>query len=124
MKARKKLNQVRDRRAARVAARIMGTAERPRLVVSRSNQYVYAQLVDDALGKTIAAVSSFGKGDGTGAAGKKGTKTEQAFAAGVALAGKALEKGIKTAVFDRGSSRFHGRVKSFADGAKKGGLKI
>lgn len=124
MKTRKKLNQKRGRRAARVAARIMGTAERPRLVVSRSNQYVYAQLIDDALGQTLAAVSSFGKGEGAGTTGKKETKTAQAFAAGVALAEKALEKGIKTAIFDRGSSRFHGRVKSFADGAKKGGLKI
>ena len=108
------------RRAARVAAQILGTATKPRLIVNRSNRYVYAQLIDDAKGNTLAAVSSFGK-EG---AGTKGTKSVQAFAAGEALAKKALEKGIKTAVFDRGASRFHGRVKQFADGAKKGGLKI
>ena len=120
MNARKKLNKVRMRRAARVAAQILGTAAVPRLVVSRSNRYVYAQLVDDAKGATLAAVSSFGK-EG---AGVKGTKSVQAFAAGIALAKKALEKGIKRAVFDRGSSRFHGRVKQFAEGVKKGGLKL
>jgi large subunit ribosomal protein L18 len=127
MKPRKKLNIKRKRRTARVAARIAGTATEPRLVVNRSNRYVYAQLIDDAKGITLAAVSSFGKAGpkgGTAAKRPGGTKSEQAFAAGEALAMKAVEKGITTAVFDRRSSKFHGRVKSFADGAKKGGLKI
>lgn len=107
------------RRAARVSATIQGTAVTPRLVVNRSNRYVYAQLIDDAKGHTIAAVSSFGKN----AAGK-GTKSKQAFAAGEALAKKALEKGIVRVVFDRRSSKFHGRIAQFAEGAKKGGLTI
>ncbi|MGC9968714.1 MAG: 50S ribosomal protein L18 [Minisyncoccia bacterium] len=120
MNARKKLNQKRIRRAARVSARLYGTASVPRLVVSRSNRYVYAQLVDDVKNHTIVAVSSFGKG---GAA-VKGTKSVQAFATGEALAKKALEKGIARVVFDRRSSKFHGRIQQFAEGAKKGGLKM
>ncbi|MGC9599283.1 MAG: 50S ribosomal protein L18 [Minisyncoccia bacterium] len=120
MKQRKKLNQKRIRRAARVSAKIFGTASMPRLVVNRSNRYVYAQLIDDAKGETLAAVSSFGKSN---AAGKK-TKSVQAFAAGEALAKKALEKGITRAVFDRREAKFHGRVKQFAEGAERGGLTL
>lgn len=120
MNARKKLNKKRARRAARVGIRIVGTALVPRLVINRSNRYLYAQLVDDTKDRTLAAVSSFGKGG----AGAKGTKSMQSFAAGEALAKKALEKGIKSAVLDRRSAKFHGRIKQFAEGAKKGGLKI
>lgn len=123
MKSRKKLNQKRVRRAARVRAGVRGTASRPRLVVNRSNRYIYAQLVDDAKGHTLAAVSSFSKGGVTGVT-KEKTKSAQAMSAGGALAKKALEKGIKNAVFDRRSYKFHGRVKSLAEGAKKGGLTI
>lgn len=122
MKPRKKLNIRRARRAARVSIRVRGTAETPRLVVSRSNQYIYAQLVDDVAGRTLAAVSSFAKG--AGVAGAKATKSAEAFAAGEMLGKKAKEKGIASAIFDRREARFHGRVKSFADGAKKAGLKI
>lgn len=106
------------RRAARVGTLIRGTAARPRLVVNRSNRYLYAQLIDDAKGHTIAAIST------KGAASGKATKTLQASAAGESLAKAALAKGVKTAVFDRRSSKFHGRIKGFAEGAKKGGLKI
>ena len=120
MNARKKLNQKRIRRAARVGARLCGTASVPRLVVSRSNRYVYAQLIDDVKNHTIAAVSSFGKSGAVA----KGTKSVQAFAAGEALAKKASEKGITRVIFDRQSSKFHGRIRQFAEGAKKGGLKI
>ncbi len=102
----------------RVAVRSKGTAERPRLVVNRTNRHVHAQLIDDTKGHTVVAVSSFGKEKMTG------KKTEQAFTAGELLAKKAVEKGIKTAKFDRRSSRFHGRVKAFAEGARKGGLTI
>ena len=108
------------RRAVRVSARLYGTASVPRLVISRSNRYVYAQLIDDAKNHTIAAISSFGKA-GVAA---KGTKSTQAFATGEALAKKALEKGIARVIFDRRSSRFHGRIAQFAEGAKKGGLTI
>ncbi len=118
MNARKKLNVKRKRRAARTAARIRGTAGRPRLVVNRTNRYVYAQLIDDAKGVTLAMAWSRGTG------GQKATKSDQAFAAGEALAAKAAEKKISAVVFDRRSSKFHGRIARLAEGAKKGGLKI
>ena len=114
MKPRKKLNQKRIRRAHRTKSVINGTAARPRLAVHRSNRFFYAQLIDDVKGHTLIAIASSGKGK----------KSEDAFAAGESLGAKAKEKGIKTAVFDRRSYKFHGRVKAFADGAKKAGLKI
>ena len=116
MKARKKLNVKRVRRAARVGARMFGTAARPRLVVNRTNKYIYAQLIDDAKGHTLAAVTTHGA--------PKAKKSAQAFSAGESLAAKAVAKGVKEAVFDRRASKFHGRVQQFAEGAKKGGLKI
>src|ERR1700679_2858242 len=112
----KKLNKRKNQRIGRVRALISGTAERPRLVVNRTNQHFYAQLIDDAKGVTLVAVKTAPK--------STGKKAEQAFALGEALAKKAVEKKIAVAVFDRRSYQFHGRVKSFADGAKKGGLKI
>jgi large subunit ribosomal protein L18 len=117
MKKIKKLNHRKSQRIGRVRALISGTAERPRLVVNRTNKHFYAQLIDDTKGVTLAAV----KTGGTKVAGKK---SDQAFAMGEVLAKKAIEKKITVAVFDRRSYQFHGRVKSFADGAKKGGLKI
>jgi large subunit ribosomal protein L18 len=125
MKAVKKLNQKRIRRVTRTRAAISGTAERPRLTVRRSNRYFYAQLVDDVKGNTIAAASSLSvEKVAKGKATKVGNKTANAFSVGEVIGKKAAEKGIKTAVFDRRSYKFHGRVKSFVDGAKKGGLKI
>ena len=109
------------RRAARSGARMFGTAERPRLVVNRTNRAIYAQLIDDVKGHTIAAISTMAGKKGTKVS---GTKTQQALTAGETLGKKAVEKGIKAVVFDRRSSRFHGRVKALADGAKKSGLKI
>ncbi len=125
MKPVKKLNQKRIRRVARVRATISGTAERPRLTVRRSNRYFYAQLVDDVKGNTLLSASSFTIAK-TGAAKEKAkmTKTAESFLVGELIAKKAAEKGITSAVFDRRSYKFHGRVKSFVDGAKKGGLKI
>lgn len=93
----------------------MGTAERPRLAVHRTNRALYAQLIDDAKGVTIAAVM---------ARAGAGTKSARAIAAGEALAKKAMEKGVRSAVFDRRAYKFHGRVKGLAEGAKKGGLAI
>ncbi len=101
-----------DARAARVRAKVRG-GDRPRLTVFRSNMHIWAQIVDDAKGTTIAAA---------GDQGLKGTKTERATAVGVALAALALDKKIKAVVFDRGSYRFHGRVKALAEAARKGGL--
>ncbi len=124
MKAIKKLNIKRSRRVARTRAKISGTAERPRLAVRRSNRYFYAQLIDDVKGHTIVSVSSFSLGKAAASGGKKGTKSEHAFAAGELLGKKAKEKGVDGAVFDRRSYKFHGRVKSFVDGAKKSGLTI
>ena len=123
MKPAKKLNQKRIRRVARVRAMISGTAERPRLTVRRSNRYFYAQLVDDVKGNTLASASSFTIAK-SGAKAAKTTKTAESFLVGELIAKKAVEKGIATAVFDRRSYKFHGRVKSFVDGAKKSGLKI
>lgn len=123
MKPSKKLNQKRIRRVARVRALISGTAERPRLAVHRTNRYLYAQLIDDERGRTILSASSFA-GLKSPEKSPKGTKTETSFAVGELIGKKAVEQGIKVAVFDRRSYKFHGRVKSFVEGAKKSGLKI
>ena len=95
-----------------------GTAERPRLAVFRSNKGVFAQLIDDEGGRTLAAASwldhrSF-----------KGTKTEQAAEVGKALAANAKKAGVTSCVFDRGGYFYHGRVKALADGAREGGLEF
>lgn len=108
------LKKIKNRRLERVRAKVQGTALRPRLTVFRSNKYLYAQLVNDALGKTLASVK-------TASAGKK---TEASRAAGESIAKKAAELGIKEAVFDRGSYRYHGRVQAVAEGARAGGLKF
>jgi large subunit ribosomal protein L18 len=121
MNPRKKLNQKRGRRIARVRAVIKGTADRPRLAVHRTNRSVYAQLIDDTAHRTLAAASA--KNTAAKAA-KKPTKSEQAFAVGETIGQLAAEKGIKQAVFDRRAYRFHGRIKQLAEGAKKSGLKI
>ena len=113
------------RRVNRTRAAISGTSERPRLTVRRTNRYFYAQLVDDTKGNTIAAASSFNVTKATkGKVTKVGNKTQNAFSVGELIGKTAKEKGIASAVFDRRSYKFHGRVKSFVDGAKKAGLKI
>lgn len=115
MKHIKLTNKKRQRRVARTRVRITGTALRPRLAVHRTNRFMYAQLIDDTAGRTLVAASS---------SKQKVAKSMDAFAVGESLAQKAAEKDIKTAVFDRRSYKFHGRVKSVAEGARKGGLKI
>lgn len=124
MNSAKKLNQKRMRRVARTRARIKGTAERPRLAVRRSNRYLYAQLIDDAKGVTLLSASSFALKKAGAGAGKGGAKTADSFGVGELLGKKAIEKGISSAVFDRRSYKFHGRVKAFVEGAVKAGLKI
>ena len=105
------------RRHRRVRGKIRGTAERPRLAVFRSNKGIFAQLVDDDAGKTVAAMSwvnlpkSF-----------KGDKTEQATEVGKRLADAAKKAGVEGVVFDRGGYLYHGRVKALAEGAREGGL--
>ncbi len=101
----------------RVRRNIFGTAERPRLSVFRSNKEIYAQLVNDQTGETIASASSRNLKT-------KGTKSEQATAVGKDLAEKASKAGVESVVFDRNGYVYHGRVKSLAEGAREGGLKF
>jgi large subunit ribosomal protein L18 len=110
--------QQRLRRRRRVRARIVGSAERPRLSVYRSNRGVFAQLVDDAAGKTLAAVNW------TEPELRKLTASEQAKRAGELIAERAKSAGVESCVFDRGGYKFHGRVKALAEGAREGGLKF
>jgi large subunit ribosomal protein L18 len=110
--------QLRERRHRRVRRKISGSAERPRLVVHRSNRSIEAQLVDDAEGCTLAAASSLH------AKSENASKTDQAREVGRALAERAREAGIETIVFDRSGYLFHGRVKALAEAAREGGLKF
>lgn len=111
-----KRNKIR-RRIRKVS---FGTPERPRLSVFRSNKEIYAQIIDDTTGKTLAAASSRDK-DLSAA---KGTKSEIASEVGKVLAKKAQSAGVEAVAFDRGGYQYHGRVKSLADGAREGGLKF
>jgi large subunit ribosomal protein L18 len=113
------VRQARQRRHQRVRRKVFGTAERPRLVVFRSNRGISAQLVDDSTGRTLASASWMAVPKSF-----KGTKTEQAAEVGKALTAAAKKAGIESAVFDRAGYLFHGRVKALADGAREGGLRI
>ncbi len=104
-------------RRRRVRAKVSGTAGRPRLSVFRSNAHLYAQLIDDESGKTLCAASDVDVST-KGAAATVASARE----VGALLAKKAVEAGIKTAVFDRGGYKYHGQVKALADGAREGGL--
>lgn len=112
-------NELRRRRHRRVRKKVAGTAERPRLVVFRSNRGIFAQLVDDDAGQTLASADWLAV-----RAGFKGTKTEQAAAVGTLLAERARGAGIQRAVFDRGGFLYHGRVQALADAAREGGLEF
>jgi large subunit ribosomal protein L18 len=107
--------EARLRRHRRVRGKISGTAERPRLAVYRSNRGIFAQLIDDDAGKTLAGASWLGLSH-------KGDKTSQAEEVGKALAAAAKKVGIETVVFDRGGYLYHGRVKALAEAAREGGL--
>ena len=113
------VRKARERRHKRVRTKVFGTAERPRLVVFRSNRGIEAQLVDDLAARTLASASwlqlpkSF-----------KGTKSEQAAEVGKLVAAAAKKAGVETCVFDRGGYLYHGRVKALADGAREGGLQF
>jgi len=111
----------RKRIKLRIRKDITGTKEKPRLSVFRSNKEIYVQLIDDAQGKTLLAVSSRNKE----IAEKKGiTKTEQAKLVGKLAAEKLIEAGIKDVVFDRNGYLYHGRIKALAEAAREGGLKF
>jgi large subunit ribosomal protein L18 len=104
------------RRRRRVRAKVRGTAERPRISVFRSNRGIFAQLIDDDSGRTVAAVT-WTEPD------LRGLKSmEQATRAGALLADRAKAAGVEAAVFDRGGYQYHGRIKALADGAREGGL--
>ncbi|NCX95916.1 MAG: 50S ribosomal protein L18 [Chitinophagia bacterium] len=104
----------------RIRSKVSGTAQKPRMSVFRSNKAIYAQLIDDTNGFTLAAASSKDKD----LAAIAGNKTEKAIMVGKALAQKALALGINACVFDRGGYLYHGRVKAIADGAREGGLQF
>ena len=109
----------RIKRHNRVRGKISGTAERPRLCVFRSENHIYAQIIDDVAGNTLVAASSVEKSfEG------KGSNCEAAKKIGAAIAERALQKGIEEVVFDRGGYIYHGRVKALAEGAREGGLKF
>ena len=113
------VREARHRRHRRVRGKVGGTAERPRLVVTRSNRGIVAQLVDDSNGRTVASA-----GWQQVAKSFKGNKTAQAAEVGKLLAQKAKDAKIDGAVFDRGGYLYHGRVKALADAAREGGLKF
>jgi large subunit ribosomal protein L18 len=110
--------RARVRRHLRVRRKVLGTPERPRLAVYRSNRHIYAQLVDDQAARTLAAASDL---DASGGGTKK---TDRARKVGEAIARRAKDIGVERAVFDRGGRLYHGRVKALADGAREGGLQI
>jgi len=111
----KRIGRIRRRR--RIRRIVRGTDERPRLSVFRSNKYLYAQLISDESGRTLAAVSTL-KSDGTG------VTVEKAKALGSTIAGRCKELGIDCIVFDRGGYRYHGRITALADAAREAGLKF
>ena len=110
--------QARARRHRRIRGKVVGTAQRPRLAVFRSNKGISAQLIDDDTGKTLAGASWVGLKSFSG------NKTDQATEVGKTLAAAAKDAGIETVVFDRGGYLYHGRVKALADGAREAGLEF
>ena len=110
----------RKRRHVRLRKKVQGTSAKPRLSVFKSLSNIYAQIIDDAAGRTLAAASTLDKELRTQLA--KGTDKAAAEAVGKALAERAVKAGVKDVVFDRGGYLYHGRVKALADGAREGGL--
>ncbi|CAB4687490.1 MAG: 50S ribosomal protein L18 [Actinobacteria bacterium] len=108
--------EARERRHRRIRGKVKGTADRPRLAIFRSNRGIFAQVIDDQTGKTLAGASWMSLKDFTG------DKTAQANEVGKAVAAAAKKAGIEAVVFDRGGYLYHGRVKALAEGAREGGL--
>ena len=108
----------RTRRHLRVRKKVAGTAERPRLVVTRSSRHLVAQIVDDGAGRTLASASTMD----AAIRGADGDKTAKARQVGELIARRATEAGVSAVVFDRGGNRYHGRVAALADGARESGL--
>jgi large subunit ribosomal protein L18 len=107
----------REKRRKRVRRKVAGTASRPRLSVYRSNVHIYAQLIDDDAGETLAAADSRQVGESE-------NRKDAARKVGAFIANRASEAGIEAVVFDRGPNKYHGRVAALADGAREGGLKL
>ena len=105
------------RRHRRVRKKVVGTADRPRLAVYRSNRHIYAQVIDDFAGTTLASAST--QDDGA-----KGSPKDKAKAVGVSVAKKAKDAGVTSVTFDRGGFQYHGRIAAVADGAREGGLEL
>jgi large subunit ribosomal protein L18 len=114
MKATNKKNEKRSRLKSKIRAKVFGTAERPRLSVYRSNKFIYAQIINDDMGKTLASASDVSEA--------KGTKIERAEKVGADIAAAASSKGIKAVVFDRNGFKYIGRIKLLAEAARKAGL--
>ena len=110
----------RQRRHIRVRKKVSGTAERPRLVVTRSTRHIVAQVVDDVAGRTLASASSMDEAVRS----LDGDKTAKAGKVGQLVAERAKAAGVEAVVFDRGGNRYHGRVAAVADGAREGGLSL
>lgn len=113
-------NKTRKRRHARVRGKISGTASRPRLNVFRSNKHLYAQLIDDANGVTLASASTIEKDFGLESTGNQ----EAAAKIGELIAKRGAEKGVEAVVFDRGGYLYHGRIQALADAARENGLQF
>ena len=113
--------QARERRIVRTRSKITGTTERPRLAVRRSLAHMYAQVIDDTTGKTLAAASD---ADLEASVVKGKTKTDVAMMVGKMIAERAKAKGVEKVVFDRRDKKYHGRIKAVADGAREGGLQF
>ena len=107
----------REKRRKRVRRKVAGTATRPRLSVYRSNVHIYAQLIDDDAGKTLAAADSREVGEAE-------NRKDAARKVGELIARRAQEAGVEVAVFDRGGNKYHGRIAALAEGAREGGLKL
>lgn len=114
--------EVREKKHRRMRYRLSGTAERPRLAVFRSNNHMYAQIIDDTVGNTLVAASTLDKD--VKAACEKTNNVDAAAQVGTAIAKKALEKGITAVVFDRGGFLYAGKVKALADAAREAGLEF
>lgn len=117
----KQKTMAKDRRHQRVRKRVGGTAERPRLAVFRSDRHIYAQIIDDQAGRTLAAASSL---EAAFRAEQRGNNIPAAQRVGKLLAERAVAAGVGKVVFDRGGYLYHGRVKALAEGAREGGLEF
>src|SRR5580692_6388874 len=124
MNSQKTKEMQRLRRRRHVRQRITGTSERPRLTVFRSSKHIYAQLIDDLTGRTLASASSAAKKSEKAEKSAYGGNVKAAKAVGLRLAEAAKAAGVSKAAFDRGHYKYHGRVKALADGAREGGLQF